>query len=305
MANPILDQRNYRFGADDNADPDLCTFDASDNTPKTNQRKLENFMIRLQVAEDAGVTAASKNWQLYYNTVDDPDTAIQVTQITPIVHISDGTPADQDPTTGNVCDAQVETWQNGIYTDASDASGKYSLAGNYYTEFQFCVQFGADAGDGATYYFYLFYNGAKLTGTYDNVAQVTAIPIDINKLYTKGPYAILPADDAELEVFFTAGDYLDVAVDDDIYVQQYGADEYVVVQWKQRHTNNIEAITGDWKGKCSIAPSGSGKAVSLQIYNKTDGVWETLGTNNTAGADVEFTLTGTQSTNLSKYYGEL
>jgi len=61
-----LDQRNYILGDDDNADPDLCTWDV-ENTPRTSQAKEVNFMVRLQVANDGGLNTNTIDWELYYN----------------------------------------------------------------------------------------------------------------------------------------------------------------------------------------------------------------------------------------------
>ena len=168
MTTIALDQRNYRIGADNNADPDLCTWSASDNTPGSYPIGTK-AMIRIQVAEDVGNSTANTYWSLYYNTVDNPDTATQVTSITN-PKISDGTPTDGTATDTRICAEQAETWKNGLYSE-SDTTGKFALTGNYYTEFQFCIEF--TSGATGTYYFYLFYNAAKLNGTYDNVVQIT------------------------------------------------------------------------------------------------------------------------------------
>lgn len=164
----VLDQRNYIFADDDNADPDNCTFDA-ENTPREAQALDTNVMVRLQVAEDGGDATLSKNWQLFYNTVDNENTATQVTTLTNPA-IVNGTPADAAVVDVEKCSAQPETWQNGLYSE-SDETGKLLLAANGNTEFQFCIQFTTGAtGD---YYFYLFHDDSKLSGTYDNVAKIT------------------------------------------------------------------------------------------------------------------------------------
>ncbi len=178
-ANQVLDQRNYNIGDDDNADPDLCTWDGN-STPRVGQAKEVNFMVRLQVANDGTGDAAPGNWQLYYNTVDDEDTAIQVTTISGVVAITNGTPNDQVNCNSLVCSDQAEEWSDGIFTDASDESGERDLDQAHFTEYQFCVQFDTTAGGKIDYYFYLFFNGAKLNGTYDNVAKVTTAAIDIS-----------------------------------------------------------------------------------------------------------------------------
>lgn len=166
---PVIDQRNYIFAEDDNADPDNCTFDALENTPRAAQALDINVMVRLQVAEDGGDATLNKEWQLFYNTVDDEDTAVQVTTLTNPAMVN-GTPADGAAVDVEKCSAQPEAWMNGLYCE-SDETSKIILGANENTEFQFCIKF--TAGASGDYYFYIFWNNAKLTGTYDNVAKIT------------------------------------------------------------------------------------------------------------------------------------
>jgi len=110
----------------------------------------------------------------------------------------------------------------------------------------------------------------------------------------------LPGNDANLEVAFACPEYPMVAIDDDIYVQQTACDEYTLFLWKNQNNDNKSIIIVQWKGKSDRAPSIS--SVYLQIYNRNTPAWETLDSNNVAGAGVEFTLSGIQSTNLGWYY---
>lgn len=115
----------------------------------------------------------------------------------------------------------------------------------------------------------------------------------------------LPTDDSDLEIAFSCPEYADVAAEDDVYVQQCARDTldpYAIFLWKNKHTNNTDIIIATCRLKTSIAPSTS--PVYLQIYNRTSGNWETLDSNNTASANTKFTLSGTQSSNLSDYYDD-
>lgn len=174
----VLDQRNYIIGDDDNADPDLCTWDA-ENTPRIEQIKEANFMLRIQVANDGDAKVDPAIWTFLYNTVNDPDTATQITTVSATIAISNGTPANLASMDENVCTEQPESWINGIYIDTSDSVDK-TMGSNKYFELQCCVQFDDTAEDGQDYYFFMFYNGAKLNGTYDNVAKVTTETGDLN-----------------------------------------------------------------------------------------------------------------------------
>lgn len=91
-----------------------------------------------------------------------------------------------------------------------------------------------------------------------------------------------------------------MALDDDIYVEQTANGEYAIFEWKNQNNNDTDVIIVSWKGKSSRATSTS--VAYLQIYNQTSDVWEELDSDNATAADTEFTLSGTQSTNLSDYY---
>jgi len=165
-------QAHYKIGDDDSADPDTCSFDAL-NTERTGQAKLSNFMVRIQVTNTIAALA-NQNWHLYYNTVDNVATATQVTTTSTVVKLSNGTPTDQDPTTGQKTvffqTFPPWTWVNGIYIDTSDFTNKLGLAASEHTDFQFCCQFDNTAGDNTTHYFYL--TKAGTLNEYTNVAKV-------------------------------------------------------------------------------------------------------------------------------------
>ena len=132
------------------------------------------------------------------------------------------------------------------------------------------------------------------------------IPISSSThVYSRGKKLNLPSDDSDLDILFVSSEYVDVSSDDNIYVQQCGRDTldpYAIFVWKNKHTNNKDVIISSCVLKTSIAPSVS--TVYLQIYNRNSGTWETLDSNNTATANTEFTLSGTQSSNLSNYYDD-
>jgi hypothetical protein len=96
------------------------------------------------------------------------------------------------------------------------------------------------------------------------------------KLYTRGDYAVLPADDTNLETNYSESDYTDVATNDTDRVNQSATDEYAIHQYKEYadvsvENNNCHVI---WIGQTDIDPATS--PVYLQIYNQTTHVWETI-----------------------------
>jgi len=122
-------------------------------------------------------------------------------------------------------------------------------------------------------------------------------------IYSREKELTLPTDDSDMDIPFLDTEYVDVSVDDDVYVQQCAIstlDPYSIFVWKDEHNNNVDVIASTCILKTSRAPSVN--TVYLQIYNRDTTTWETLDSNNITGADTEFTLNGLQSTNLDKYY---
>ena len=114
--------------------------------------------------------------------------------------------------------------------------------------------------------------------------------------YTSGFFATLPTDNADLTNPITPADVL---TDDNTFATETGG-LFVIHQFKYTNDNNTDNIVPTWKGKSDIATSDS--TMFLQIYNYITPGWETLDTDTATALDTEFTLTGTQSTNLSDYY---
>jgi hypothetical protein len=125
----------------------------------------------------------------------------------------------------------------------------------------------------------------------------SGIPAD--KDYSRGDYNVLPADAADLETLFTAQDYIDVADDDDVYVDQGATDEFAAFLFKDQNTG-VDVFRVTWIGKSSLAPSTS--VVKLQVYDWDSPTWEDLDEDNATAADTEFTLTGDILGDLDKYF---
>jgi hypothetical protein len=118
--------------------------------------------------------------------------------------------------------------------------------------------------------------------------------------YTKGDYDTLPADDTNLEVPFICEDYTIVALNDNRYVPQVATDEYAMFLFKNQHDSNNHIIKATCIAKSDKAPFES--TVYLQIYNHHSGLWETMDSNGSKSANIEFTLIGYVNSNLSDYY---
>ena len=106
--------------------------------------------------------------------------------------------------------------------------------------------------------------------------------------YTKGAYAVLPTDDADLETDYTGQDYTDVSTHNEVRVSQI-ADytEYTIHQFKNYAGTNASAtITAELQS--NHPPSTS--TVYLQIYDYDGAVWETIDSDSTHAADTGFEL---------------
>ena len=163
MGQPFLTQVAFAWGTDDTADPNTNTLGV-EGTDITGVVKNVKTILHILVKNTDAATG-SKNWQLYYNTTDNPATAVQVLttgSAGTIIVMADGQPTDGDVITARRLSDPTGTWQNGFYTDG-DASAKLALAGtNGYTEFQFCILADNSAGDDTDYFFYLRINMAVM-----------------------------------------------------------------------------------------------------------------------------------------------
>lgn len=115
--------------------------------------------------------------------------------------------------------------------------------------------------------------------------------------YTRGNYASLPINDSDLSTSYSAGDVTDVATDNSVRVSQSAVGEYMLHQFKDFVGSATHCVL-TWNGQSSLAPSTSG--VYLQIYNQNTTTWETLDSNTSAGASIDFTLSAPVSS-LTNY----
>lgn len=128
--------------------------------------------------------------------------------------------------------------------------------------------------------------------------EYQVVPAD--KDYTRGDEATLPTNDNNLETAYVQDDYVDVASDNAVRINQDALSEFAIHLYKVTNENSIDDIYVTWNGQSDVAPSGS--TIYLQIYNRTTASWETLDSNSAAAADTDFTLSGNKTTSLGDYY---
>jgi hypothetical protein len=121
----------------------------------------------------------------------------------------------------------------------------------------------------------------------------------VTAVWTYEATETLPANDNLLVNSYDDTDRSNVATNDNVFKDLTGSGFLIEQVWLY-HTNNVDEITGVWSGKSTLAPSSS--TVYLQIYNHNTDTWTTLDFDSSTAADTEFTLTGSQTDNLSQYY---
>ena len=122
----------------------------------------------------------------------------------------------------------------------------------------------------------------------------------IGKLYSRGDDSILSITSSDEENVFTYEEYGYVLTADDVYASQSAVGEYAVYVFKDKHTTNLNQITINWEGQTDYDPITS--PVTLEIYNFSTNTWEILDSEVTAGANVDFTLTGSIAEDTTEYY---
>jgi len=106
-------------------------------------------------------------------------------------------------------------------------------------------------------------------------------------IYSRGDSPTLPTNDNDLEILYTEQEEEDVAEADGVMVGQAGSVQYMIHQFKKFVGDDPYFIV-DYQGQTSLAPSSS--TVYFQIYNRVSGLWETIDSNDLAGADLPIEL---------------
>lgn len=118
---------------------------------------------------------------------------------------------------------------------------------------------------------------------------------------TRGEYVSLPLDDTDLENILTSQEEIAISVDDDIYADQdTTGGGYAIFLFKHMHSNNTDLIVVSCKLKSSKDTDFS--PVYLQIYNRNSTLWETIASETSVAAGVEFSLEGSPTGTIGNYY---
>jgi hypothetical protein len=110
----------------------------------------------------------------------------------------------------------------------------------------------------------------------------------------------LPADDTNLATSFTYQQYLDVETNNEVRVEQCSTGGYAIQLFKIKGSNDTNYINISWEGQSSRSTATS--KVVLQIFDRNGTVWETLVEENETGANTDFTLNASITSDLDHYY---
>lgn len=109
----------------------------------------------------------------------------------------------------------------------------------------------------------------------------------------------LPTTGSSVTNAFTSPLVADVSGDDEDYFIEFGSD-YMIREYKKDWINNTDTPSFTWRGRTTESTVTS--PMLIQIYNVNSGAWETLAVANKVPADTDFSVTVSQTTNVSNYY---
>lgn len=105
-------------------------------------------------------------------------------------------------------------------------------------------------------------------------------------LHSKGSYAALPADNADLITGYSEQEVLDIAADDETRVSQISYGELALHQFKKAVAGNKATIAANVRSNIS----GVDSIIYLQIYNHDLHTWETIDSDDAVDPNTDFNL---------------
>ena len=119
-------------------------------------------------------------------------------------------------------------------------------------------------------------------------------------LFSKESRNTLPTNKNNLDILYGEEDEVDVSTDNGVRVSIEGSNVYLLHQFRVMNDNGVDAIKAHVNLQTSLSPSLS--TVRLQVWNILTGSWETVASNNTALANIDFDLDATIEENQENYY---
>lgn len=118
--------------------------------------------------------------------------------------------------------------------------------------------------------------------------------------YSYESLVTLPTNDDNLAIIYGEEDETNVSTDNQAYVSVSSSSNYIAHEFKKVNNTNKDSVKVLVNLKSSLAPQST--PVYLQVYNHQSEEWETIDTDSSTGANTDFDLTATLSTNVSNYY---
>jgi len=111
----------------------------------------------------------------------------------------------------------------------------------------------------------------------------------------------LPGNDDDLETSYSEQDMLDVADDDEVYVDQTASGGLYAIHQFKVYAGSQDTVTVYIDAQTDKSPVTN--PVYLQIYNRNTNEWETIDTDDFSEVDTDFVLTA-QILDLTDYKDE-
>jgi hypothetical protein len=288
----ILNQRSFVWQNDDGTNVNNNTTSTAPDTSLT-MEKGERAVFRVQI-DNTGTAATTTTFNLQWATTTGTcTTSLTWNDVTANSEISWSyglSGNNGDALTTSTCAANSNTWTNGKWFEATSTTGSFDLATSTYTEFGFMIQT-ANAIASTTYCLRLnLNNNGQALDNYYKFGQLSIVSSP-TKRYSKDAVSLLPSTTTDLTYYLDNRGYTNVDSDDGNYDPITSSSSIPVFLFAKKNTNNTDAINITWNGQSTVAPSSA--TVTMEIWNGSS--WEQVASNNSAGANTDFTLSGTKS----------
>ncbi len=296
---PNIVQTSYLLENDDGENVNSNSAEVSASTTLTNVNLGQRINVRIQIENNGGDISADKVYKLQFDT-DYDNNWIDVGASTALSYSLGISGTSNNTISSAKAESNSNNWSDGAWYEATNLSSSYSLTNNYYTELVFAIE-SSQATTSTTYRLRLYNNtDNKSLNAYSNYPTLSTVATETKK-YSKDVVSSLASTKDDLEYYFDAEGYADTNADDSIYDKMSSFSQIPVYNFVSKHSNNSDAITLTWNGQSTYSPAFGN--VFLQVYRfGSTNAWETLDTENSAGADTDFSLTTNINSKLSEYY---
>ncbi len=297
----VINQTSYLIENDDGASVNLNTSPGLADVPLNNMEKGQRFVARFQIENVGTDQTYNKRYKVQFeNNTDAPGVWVDVGGSTAISYSYGLSGANGDALTGRKCAVNGNAWANGLWQEGTNLSNNYNLPLNTYSELAFALQT-VNTIAGKTYRLRLIDGTGSSTFDGYTVYPTLTINGSASRKYSKNNPSSLPSNNNDLTYFLDNPGYTAVSVDDSSYDTMTATPAYTIYNFATKHKDHNYAVTANWNGQSSLAPSSN--PVYLQVYHfGSTNSWVTVSYNNSAAANTDFTLTGSVGYKMNEYY---